>query len=72
MWGARGNYIIGQHTPTDTPALSHPVHLFSEGISATIYSAQRMKETPNIGILASIHCFLVTQPPMGPMGPETS
>ena len=24
------------------------------------------------GFLASIHCFLVTQPPMSPIGPETS
>ena len=27
---------------------------------------------PLTGISASIHCSLVTQPPMGPMGPETS
>ena len=27
---------------------------------------------PGTGISASIHCSLVTQPPMGPMGPETS
>ena len=36
------------------------------------FAAQLNRQTDGTGISVSIHCSLVTQPPMGPMGPETS
>ena len=46
--------------------------LFAQEGEGSTKEAVKMYGNALTGILASIHCSLVTQPPMGPMGPETS